>query len=67
MTPTQRRELERLIDERETAAVDMAIARMRGRWPDNAESEQFKIAYRALMHYLDEVTDYSTAGAVSGS
>lgn len=59
MTPTQRRELERLIDSKVSAAIGYGVGAYAAR-------ETLSKAGTALMHYLDEITDYSTAGAVIG-
>lgn len=67
MTPEQRRELERLIEEARYAMLDVGLAASGRKADGAAERERTAATQRAIRDYLDEVTDYSAAEAVSGS
>lgn len=60
MTPEQRRELERLIDAKVSAAIGYGVGA-------KAAESLLSQAGMDLMHYLDGLTDYSEAETVSGS
>lgn len=66
MTPQQRRHLSTLIDESRYAMLDRGLALYADKDARDRAAERTSETYRAVLAYLDEITDYSKAEAVSG-